>query len=212
MPSLYMAVLAPSVILLPITIAVLKYGYWKHASAKRMAFAYLLFSAFFNIVASVTTYKNVNNLPLLHLYTVLEFWIIVILFRCIFKGNRIRKLLIYLAIAFSIFSVIYIMMTDSLFAYNTLSRFLESIMIVGFCIYFLYLDFSNIASNESMFNFSVIVGLLLYFSSASILFGLSNAILKNRIFNILIWNLHATIMLIMYLIFAWAFLRLKKAS
>lgn len=212
MPSLYMAVIAPSVIIVPLAVAIFKYAYWKNSLAEKIAFAYLIFSAFFNIVASVTTYMHINNLPLLHLYTVLEFWIVCIFFRNIFYAKPLRKLLFFLPLAFSVFSVLYIIWAHNLFGFNSLSRFLESMMIVGFCIYFLYLDFSNIVSSQSMFNFSIVVGLMLYFSSASVLFGLSNAILKNRVLNILIWNIHATIMLIMYLIFAWAFLRLKKTS
>lgn len=207
-----MGVIEPSVVILPISIAIYKRSYWKESLAAKSLLGYLLFSAFFNIVALVTTYMHVNNLPLLHLYTILEFWLMSVLFRSIFDGKRMRIFLIYLPLFFSVFSVLYIVFTHSLFLYNTLSRFLESMMIVGLCIYFLYLDFSNIELNQSMFNFSVVVGIMLYFSSASILFGLSNAILKNRILNILIWNIHATIVLIMYLIFAWAFFRLKKAS
>lgn len=212
MSLLYMGVIEPSVVILPISIAIYKRSYWKESLAAKSLLGYLLFSAFFNIVALVTTYMHVNNLPLLHLYTILEFWLMSVLFRSIFDGKRMRIFLIYLPLFFSVFSVLYIVFTHSLFLYNTLSRFLESMMIVGLCIYFLYLDFSNIELNQSMFNFSVVVGIMLYFSSASILFGLSNAILKNRILNILIWNIHATIVLIMYLIFAWAFFRLKKAS
>ena len=211
MSLLYMGIIVPSVVILPISIAIYKRSHWKESLAAKPLFAYLIFSAIFNIVSLITTYKHVNNLPLLHLYTVLEFWMMSILFKSIFNKHSVRKLLIYLSLSFSVFSIAYIMFTHSLFAYNTLPRFLESIIIVSFCIYFLYLDFSNIESNQSMFNFSVVVGLMLYFSSTSILFGLSNAILKNRTLNILIWNIHATIVLIMYLIFAWAFFRLKKA-
>ncbi|MGN7785614.1 hypothetical protein ACTJIJ_13880 [Niabella sp. 22666] len=121
-----------------------------------------------------------------------------------------RKLLIYLLIAFFLFSIVYVTYTQSLFAYNTLPRFLSSIIILSFCIYFLYKDFSNPDSIGSTFNFNIAVGMMLYFSSSSVLFGLSQSILKDRALNIFIWNIHATIMLVMYLIFAWAFLRLKK--
>ncbi|PTT02071.1 hypothetical protein DBR11_05880 [Pedobacter sp. HMWF019] len=207
--TVYPAVIAPSILVVPILIALIKRKYW--LGPQKILFGYLLFSVFFNCIASITTFLHINNMPILHLYTILEFCLLCLLFRGIFEQQAMQKLLIYLLISFSLFAIAYVLLTHSLFRYNTLPRFLSSITIVGICLYFLYLNFANTEVNLSRFNFTTVIGLMLYFSSCSILFGLSQT-LHNKASPgalIFVWNLHATIMAIMYLIFAWAFLRLK---
>jgi hypothetical protein len=61
-----------------------------------------------------------------------------------------------------------------------------------------------------MFSFTIVVGMLLYFSSSLILFALPELIRENKDMNRLIWSIHATFVLMMYLSFAVAFIKLKK--
>jgi hypothetical protein len=206
----YMSIITPSVLLVPIIIALVNRKYWLHP--QKMLFGYLLFSAFFNCIAAITGFIRMNNMPLLHLYTVFEFCLLCLLLRSMFEQRGIRKLLIYLPICFSLFAIVYVLLTHSLFSYNTLPRFMGSIIIVLICIYFLYSNFANTEVSLPRFNFATVIGLMLYFSSCSILFGLSQTLHNKASAGALIfvWNAHATIMAIMYLIFAWAFLRLKS--
>lgn len=206
----YMGVIVPSAIVLPVVAAVYKHRHWQ--MPEKLVCCYLVLSGIFNIVARITSARNINNLPLLHLYTVLEFCLLCMVLRSFFTQQRIRLLLVGLAIVFPILASLYISFTHSLYAYNTLPRFLGSLILVLFCIWFLVLDLSRIGANQSTFSFTVVTGLLLYFSSSSALFGLSESIRQNKGLNIIIWNIHATFVLVMYLIFTWAYLSIKRAS
>jgi hypothetical protein len=66
------------------------------------------------------------------------------------------------------------------------------------------------ASRVPFFAFAVVVALLLYFSGSLTLFALSDFIIANKTINWLIWNTHATFVLIMYLIFAVAYFKTGK--
>ena len=205
---IYMGVIAPSVIIIPLAIA----SYKKKKDwgvSEKLLISYLLCSALFNVIAYLIAFKF-SNLPLLHLYTIIEFWLLCFLFRSFFIETNVRVILKYMAVCFTLFAVTYIVLSASLFKYNTLPRFLESILVLGQCIYFLYTDLTRVKSSQPTFNFVVVVGLMLYFSSSSILFAFSEIILQNQELSIIIWNIHATIMGIMYLMFAYAFLQLNK--
>jgi len=210
MSTFYMGVIVPSAILLPLVIALFQYRYWQ--MPERLVFFYLLLSGVFNLAAKLTSDRAVNNLPLLHLYTVAEFCLLAAVFRSIFTVAWIRRALLALMILFPVVAWIYIRQTDSLFSYNVVPRFLSSLLLTGLCLYFLIRDLARPADARSRFNLIVVVGMLLYFSGASALFGLAESIRQDKELNTVIWNIHATFVLIMYLIFGVAYLNIPKTK
>lgn len=207
--TLYMGVIVPAVILLPITVALCKRRYWN--LTEKLSFYYLLIAALFNVIAIVTGANGINNLPFLHLYTVLEFCMLCAVFRSIFGGQPVRKLLAGLMILFPLMAIGYIGYTHSLFFFNVLPRFLSSLTMLLFCVYFLIFNLSTTESNVSSFNLALVIALLLYFSSSSIFFALIEYVQKNKELNRLLWIIHATLVLLMYLIFTKAYLTIKKS-
>lgn len=206
----YLGVITPAVVLVPIGVAVHKYAYW--GRSEKIVFCYLVFSAIFNVLAVIAAHLYKNNLPLLHLYSILEFFLLSYLFKSFFQGGKVNRWLSFLPFSFSLLAVLYVFCTHSLFRYNSIPRFVSSIIILSFCLYFLFIDLTRIENNQSTFNFIIVVGLMIYFSSCSILFGLSQVTINNIALSSFLWKIHATIMAIMYLLFAFAFTSLKKAK
>lgn len=204
--TFYMGVVVPSMVMLPIVVAVIKMEYWK--APERLSFFYLIASGIFNVVAKLTASFHINNLPFLHLYTVIEFCLLCAFFRSLFIDRSTRLLLGWLMIVFPVIAVVYIIITDSLFTYNVLPRFLSSIILLAFCIRFLI---SNLNAREYKNPFStiVVIALLLYFSSSSIFFALIEFVRKSKGL-VFLWNVHATFVLIMYLIFTVAYLKINR--
>ncbi|WP_029275946.1 hypothetical protein [Pedobacter borealis] len=208
--TLYMGVIVPAVILLPMSVAIYKRKLWN--LTEKIFFYYLLIAALFNAIAIVTGANGINNLPFLHLYTVIEFCILCAVFRSFFSGQPVRKLLAALMILFPLMAINYIGYTNSLFFFNVLPRFLSSLILLLFCVYFLIFNLSTTESSSSIFNLTIVIALLLYFSSSSIFFALIEYVQKNKELNRLLWIIHATLVLLMYLIFTKAYLTIKKSK
>ncbi len=207
MPSLYMGIIVPAAILLPVTAAVIRKKYWQ--PPEKLIFVYLMLSGVFNILAAALAARSINNLPLLHLYTVIEFTVIAAFFRSIVEPGRARMLITWLMGLFPLMALINIYLLDSIFLYNLIPRSVEAIIVVSFCIYYLMKSLSFSAGKSPFFNFAVVVSFLLYFSGSLALFALSDFIIANKKINALIWNTHATFVLIMYLIIAVAYYKTK---
>jgi hypothetical protein len=211
MSTFFMGVVAPGMITVPVVAAACKISYREPAA--RCLTVYLLLGALFNIAARLTAHTN--NLPLLHLYTALEFVVLCLFFGRLFRSRRANYVLILVAAAFVCTAIVYAL-RKSIYVYNAGPRFLSSILLTGLCIWFLACDLNKDLSGNSAssFSFIAVVGLLLYFSSCATLFGLSNYLmLRNHDMQIdtFIWNMHAACMVLMYLVFARAFLALKPS-
>jgi hypothetical protein len=206
--AVYTGIVVPSFVVLPIVAALFKTKYWK--APQRLSFFYLVLSGVFNIIAKITAVHQINNLPFLHLYTILEFVLLCAFFKSIFIEARLKKVITGIMVVFPLIALGYIFSSDALLSYNPLPRFLEGLILMLFCIYFLMQDLNRLEYNHSMFSFTIVVGMLLYFSSSLILFALPELIRENKDMNRLIWSIHATFVLMMYLSFAVAFIKLKK--
>lgn len=204
MSTFYMGIVVPSVVVLPLGVALARIRRWQ--VSEQLVFCYLLLSAVFNIIAKLLAQQQVNNMPALHLYTILEFCLLSAVFRSFFTERILRQLLAALMLLFPLCAVLYIGLSDSLYTYNVGPRFLSSFLITAMCLYFVGQDLRDIRKGQSMFRFTVVMGLLVYFSGSSALFGLSELIKGNRPLNTLLWNAHATLVMILYFVIAAAYL------
>lgn len=209
MGKIYMGIIVPCVVILPIAVCLYRKKYWS-VQVKILLF-YLILSGLFNLIAKITSHSN--NLPYLHLYTVLEFTVICLLFKSFAERHMMRVFFNVLISCFLILSVWYAFIGGSLFVFNKIPRFLSSLIITVICIYFLLKDLGSIRSNFSTFQFLTIMGLLFYYSTCSVLFGFSEELLKiPKNIATLMWNIHATLNMLMYIMFTIGFYNLKKIN
>lgn len=203
MPIKYIfhAIIVPCSILIPIYLFIPKF---KVANKEfKTLFYFLLISGIINTTAIVIRKYHVSNLPLLHLYTIIEALFILGYFRYIFVEPLIKKVIAFLMVLFPVLCILNFSFLQSIYSFNTYTRPLEAILITFFCMLYLYKSkFSENWLNNPI-NW-INGGILIYFPAASIIFILSNYLTKssNASMNTMVWNIHAALVLLMYL--AWA--------
>ena len=173
-------------------------------------FYYLVAAGLINAAAITLAKNGIRNLPLLHLYTIVETIFFLTYFRFIFNNAKIKRLLVYAMIAFTVFCVINLVFIQSIFTFNTHTRPLEALIITALCfLYFYKSEFSEhwLGSPINWIN----MGILLYFPAASIIFILSNYFTFVNLTSPIIdaWEIHACLVFGMYLMFTKAFSLMK---
>lgn len=202
---MYASIIVPLSILIPIFFAV--YNYKKAETAPRLLLFYLIISGLINLCALLLVQFRMRNLPLLHVYTLVEAVFLFAYFRSIFIENRIKKILSLLMLIFPVICIINFSFFQSIYSFNTYTRPLEAILVTFFCLLYFYkarhaehwLD-----KPVNWFN----MGVLIYFPVAFIIFVISNYLIyvsMNKAMNSIVWDLHATLVLFMYLIWAKGF-------
>jgi hypothetical protein len=208
MQSTYASLIVPASIMLPIVVAISREKYW--GPPEKSILVYLVISAFFNTLAAVLAARGINNLPLLHLYTVLEFISLTSFFYFSTDRKTDKDIIKVLWLALPLLTIANVLYLHSIYRYNLIPRSTGAIIILLLCINFLMRSLSFSAQRVPFFTFAVVVALLLYFSGSLTLFALSDFIIANKTINLLIWNTHATFVLIMYLIIAVAYFKTGK--
>jgi hypothetical protein len=208
MQSTYASLIVPASIILPIVAAVSRKKYW--GPPEKAILVYLAISAFFNTLAALLAARGINNLPLLHLYTVFEFISLTSFFYFSTDREKDKQVIKVLWFALPLLTVANIFYLHSIYRYNLIPRSTEAIIILILCINFLMRSLGFTAGRIPFFTFAVVVALLLYFSGSLTLFALSDFIIANKTINVLIWNTHATFVLITYLIIAVAYFKTGK--
>lgn len=206
MPFKYIltGIIVPFSILIPIIIGV--FFYKKAKPEFRLLLYYLIVSGIINLVAITLQRYHITNLPLLHLYTIIEAVFILSYFRSIFKDPLIKKVLLFLIFLFPILCVLNFTFLQSIYSFNTYTRPLEAIMITFFCLFYLYKSgFKENWLQQPINWFNM--GILIYFPVACIIFISSNYFTasSNATLKTMVWNVHAALVLFMYLFWARGF-------
>lgn len=212
MKYLYPIVIAPASILIPIAAAIVKYSALK--KDLKIVLYYLIISGGINLLAVILAANSIHNLYLLHIYTIVEFAILLLFFREVFTGRRVSRIIIISIAVFTVLCIVNFIFLQSINKYNTYTRPLEGIFMIGFSLaYFEKESRIDKAADWASYPLNwIITGTLLYFSGALFLFAFSNVVSIKLAHNIKIelWNIHTTFVIIMYLLFAIGFSKCKR--
>lgn len=155
------------------------------------------------IVATWLSKLMGTNLPILHLYTVLEFNLIALFYFSFFGYFYSRRLVPSLMVFFTGFAVLNSLFIQKITEFNTYSRGLEALLVIIFsllCFYKLLIELSSKNPTQQPI-FWINTGFLLYFAGNLVLFILSNVILKeNKAFNYMSWGLHSCLIALLYIL------------
>jgi small-conductance mechanosensitive channel len=208
---IYMTVIAPLFILLPLITAFFKYQTLPIES--RILFWYLLTDAVVNIISSVLVSFHFSNTPLYHIATIIETEIILYFFFVVFQQTTTRKFIKLSMLFFPVLGIFNTFLLQHIFEFNSYTLSLQSLIIIALCfLYWWNTEDDNSKSWSAMPLNWILSGLLIYFSSAFILFTFSNAAIaylsvKNFI---IVWNIHATLSILMYMLITIGFTKYKK--
>ena len=210
----FIGVIVPLSILLPFFIALCR---WRFLTLQaKYIFLYLLVTAVINSAAIyIGRHLHKNNMPLVHVLTALDIVILLFYYKALFKHHN--KLLQYFSLAaiFIVFCIINAIFFQSIYTYSSYTRSLEAL----FCMLFALNYFARLASDtttqvriikQSDFYFNA--GIFLYFSGAFMLFIFSNFIISglSKANFLIIWNIHGSLLMLMYVLFSFGFLLCKK--
>jgi len=206
---IFHALIVPGSILIPIILFITRY---KNAKPEaKVLFYFLITSSLINISAIIISRFHKTNLPLLHLFTIVEAIFLLLYFRLILKGHLIKKIIFYLIVIFPILCILNFSFLQSIYSFNTYTRPLEAILITFLCLMYLYksdLTAHWLQQPNNWFN----LGILIYFPVAFVIFVSSNYFTSgtNSAMKTMVWNLHAALVLLMYLAWAKGFSLIKK--
>jgi hypothetical protein len=211
--KIFATVIVPLSILLPLCIGIIKYR--QLSGAAKLVHWYLIISALFTGMSLlISRHYHKNSMPVTHLFTLIEFGMITFFYRSLFGTEKKNNLYNYILLVFAVVCVTNALFFQSIYTYNSYTKSIEAII----CILFAMKYFAAIASGTSSVkliatpDFYFNAGFFLYFSGAFMLFVFSNFIVTNLSLNnfLIIWTIHAALVLLMYLFFSTAFLLCKK--
>lgn len=155
---------------------------------------YLVSTAILGFYSAYLWAQHKNNLPVLHVYTMVEFTTIMLFYQAIFK-EYFAKYWAWLVIAvFLVFCLVNATFIQDWKIFNTYPRTIESILVISASLYYYYK-----ITRQTLYNqiekspvFWVNTGFFIYFSGSFLLFTISNYILPFSFkFNMMVWQFHA---------------------
>jgi hypothetical protein len=209
---LYTGIIAPASVIIPIGAGLIKKTY--RQNCLRVIFFYLIFSGLSDVAERIVGSYHINNLPLLHVYTVLEFLFIIYFLQVALKNRAISKLIWALMIVFPVFCVLDLVFLQSIYQFNSYPRPVAALIIIGFCIYYFFsrggADNPKPWINEPL-NW-IMTGLLVYFGSSLLHFAFLNVLYEHASLqvNYIFGTIHATLVMLMYLLFTAGFVYAKN--
>lgn len=158
-------------------------------------------------VAMYMASQKQNNLFLLHLLAVFEFWVFTLFTLGLLKPPRwIRGLLLLFCIAFTLFAVIFALQPGQLEMFNSLPRSIEAVYLL-FLSSAAFVAFAN-RDNFSIYDpaFLITTGTFFYFGGNIVVFWYYNNVIVDPFNNPDFWDIHSTFNIAANIIFGIAFL------
>ena len=167
----------------------------------------IIFSALVELIAFPLMYFGQNNLPLLHLFTVIEFFFLAKIYQLVLKEEIPNPIFKYGIGLFVLMAITYAFFINSIWKHNDLIRAVQgTVMIVLSMLFFYYtLKKSELKYLERQPMFWINTGNLIYFSTALSIFLFSNYgdMTKSKDdLPILIWSIHVVIAIIRNICYA----------
>ncbi|WP_109098727.1 hypothetical protein [Aquimarina sp. AU58] len=186
------------IILVPLLLSVLKF---KSLNKIQLRLGYLLLvTLIVEFISNVLWYQKINNLPVYHFFTVIQFLLIVNIYKRALSQTFSKYFFTSLGIGFMVFAVVNIMFFQDLFTFNSNATTLMGAIVIFLSLSYFYallkeVKYSALETNPM---FWINSGFLIYFSSNLILFYINNSMFKGSTeASYLVWGLHAVINIVL---------------
>jgi len=212
MKYLYVTVIVPATVLVPLSTALIKKTFKQRYL--KIIFLYLIFSGLSDLAERLLGIHHINNLPLLHFYTIVEFLFILRFFQLSFNDPLVSRLTGWLMVIFSGFCILDFIFIQSIYKFNSYPRPISALIIIGLCLFYFFKHSESENQKpwvDAPLNWMV-TGLLVYFGSSLFHFAFLNVLNENVSENVyfIFGTIHATLVMVMYLLFTAGFLYAKN--
>lgn len=171
----------------------------------KIVLVYLAISAAIELFLFIMTTQRVrfNNLPLLHVYTVVQFVLFALLYRDVLRQMFPRYVWDVTVIAFIVFAVVNAWLWQPLTGFNGYARAAESVLLISMALcsaFYLLFREKQLRPLGEMPMFWINAAVLFYFPASFFVFLLSNdvLVLSSKVFRIS-WAFHALFLMLHYL-------------
>jgi hypothetical protein len=204
----YIAIITPASIVIPLAVGIVRYRrLWPSC---RPVLLYLLVAGLVNGMASVLAFNRIKKMTLLHVFVVLEFLLLAWFYRLILTG-RTHAAAGWLCFFFPLLAAANALFLQDIHTNPTLTRSLEAFLISAFAVswFFRSPPDDTTGRNEAESLFWINSGVFLYFAGAFFLFLFTRTLL-HKPGEVLVWRIHATLVLLMYLLITIGFFKSKR--
>ncbi len=170
-------------------------------------------SVFTQVLSYILWKQSKNNYPLLHIYTLVEYLVLLRFYYSILHSFLPKAVFVLLATMVPVFFVIDSFFLESIYLYNSYSRSIEALIFI-----FLAMSWYVKLVSEDPKEPALLVpvkfinsALFIYFSGSITLFSFANSI-SGRIaaFNLSIWTLHTLLAVSLYVLITLGLWKYRK--
>ncbi len=193
----------PWIIFAPTVIGLINYK--KYSKEFKIVTFYLILSVIVQIISFILWLNRINNYPILHIYTILEFLVLIAFYFIQQKGFWPSKLYKILAVVFTILSICNSIWVENIYTYNTYARSIEALIIIFLSISSFVMDVSNLENfQQRQISVRFInAGFLIYFTGSILLSSFNEYIEKlNFGFRMNVWFIHTILTILLYILIA----------
>lgn len=171
----------------------------------------LLLSGVSQLVVIFLANAGVNNLPVFHAYTLVEVLLLLWFFHHLPDAATATNYLYIIGGIFLVFTLLNTLFIQNLFHFNSYSRSIEALLVLFLCLGYFGRQLLEDRLSFKQAGLWFVIGLFIYFSSSFALFVVSNLSLAlDKYFDWIMWNIHATMLLIMYTCFTIGFMKCHR--
>ncbi|GAA4273378.1 hypothetical protein U6A24_20700 [Aquimarina gracilis] len=207
-----LTLVASILLFLPLTISILKF---KTLGVAQKKLAFLIWvTVIVEVISWMLWHQNINNLPMYHFYTVIQFLLIINIYKEELSILFPKAFFIVLGVVFTIFAITNTLFFQDLNTFNSNATTGLGLLTIFLALSYFYALLKEVKysalENNAMFWISS--GFLIYFSSNLILFFINNSIFKepNKV-SYLVWGLHAIVNIVLTIFYTIAlWVKLKR--
>jgi len=197
-----LSLISSFVVMLPLLIALWKYN---RLDKTQLKLSYLLITILVvESISSVLWSQKINNLPVYHFYSIVEFVLIINIYKDVLSKLFPKNFFYALIIIFSSFAIVNMCYFQSLWTFNSNATTLLGILVIFLSLSYFYALLKEVkyTSLERNPMFWLNAGFLIYFSSNLLLFFINNSMFtKADEVSYLVWGLHAIVNIVLVIFF-----------
>ncbi|MGV3612908.1 MAG: hypothetical protein ACO1N0_18255 [Fluviicola sp.] len=202
----------PWIIIAPVLLSLVLYN--RLSKALKIITWYLILSVLTQAVSLWLWKKSINNLPLLHAFTVLEFFLLFAYYSFQSKQLLTRFWTYGIPVLFLGFALLDAFVLENLHSFNIYTRSLEAFIFIGCSVHWfirsITLESKVILQDQNGLKY-MNAGFFIYFSCSLILFAFSNYINHlGRPLLMNIWTLHSLLLIVLYLFILIGFCKINR--
>lgn len=195
------------IVCLSVNVFISGFVFNKQGSPYRRLFLFLVFNLLIEIAARYLAFTSINNLPLLHLYTLGEFFLLSWFYKSLVNKPRIfQNSYWYFVIGVSVLIILNSLLFQSIYEFNSVAKTVVQIIIISYAVLFFYnLTEKRELSSKAEKSLRLInSAVLIYYSGSLFIFMCGQVSFENTDLYKVFWVFNALLNLIFQLLILFA--------